>query len=264
MEAYKTKKNKISILTIHGQIYSNEGKDGINPEFMRQHFEDCIKNKSELIILDINSPGGSPAGSAMIHHMILNIRKKGIKVIAHIRDVCASGGYYIVSACDEIYAYRSSLIGSVGVIMSGFGLDELIKKHDIEYREITAGENKSFFNMFKPFSDQDKSYLENIIKDVHQDFIDHVYSSRKNDLMIEYKNDITKAKVFNGNQAKDYGLIDDIKSMSEIIESIYGEDPKVKIHRPKIKENMLKKLLSFGIKLKLDSSSLSDMKYELK
>lgn len=252
----KTKKNRLSIISIHGEIHANEGKNGINPDQLRQYFESCVKNKSEVIILDINSPGGSPVGSAMIHNMILSLREKGIKVFAHCRDLCASGGYMIVSACDQIYAYRSSLIGSIGVIMKGFGIDQLMEKHHVEYREVTAGDHKSFFNMFKAYTEKDKEYLENIIQDVHQDFIDMVYASRKNEKMTELKSEIIRAKVFNGKQALEHGLIDDFKSIREIIKDNFDDEKKVKIHRPKVKENFIKKLISYGIKVNLDIDSL--------
>lgn len=246
-----TKANRVSVITIHGTISANESREGIYPELMRQYFEEAVKNKSELIILDINSPGGSPVGSAMIHHMILTLREKGVKVVAHCRDVCASGGYLIVSACDAIYAYRSSLIGSIGVIMYGFGFDEFIKKQDIEYREITAGSHKSFFNMFKPLESTDREYLEGIIGDVHADFIDSVFNARENDLLQANRNDVTEAKVYNGVQAKAVGLIDDYKTIREILLDRYDDENKVKLHRPKIKSGLLKRFFSNGINVNL-------------
>lgn len=257
---YKGKKDHVSILPLNGQIHAHKGKDGIDPDTFRNLIEDCLKNRAETIILDINSPGGSPVGSSMIHKHILALREKGIKVIAHCRDVCASGGYMIVSACDEIYAYKSSLIGSIGVIMRGFGLDEFLTKNNVEYREITAGDHKSFFNPFKPFEEKDRAYLEDIIKDVHADFIDHVYSARKNETMQAKKDEIVRAKVFNGSQAMEHGLIDGFKTVREIVISIYGDDKTAKIHRPKVKENMLKKFLSFGVPVRIQ---LDDLKQKL-
>jgi signal peptide peptidase SppA len=257
------KKHKISIISIHGQIHPTEGKPGINPDKVRQLFEEVIEKKSELVILDINSPGGSPVGSTMIHNMIKKLQEKEIKVYAHIRDLCASGGYLIVSACDKIFAYPSSIIGSVGVIMTMFGLDKFIEKHDIEYREFTAGEYKSPFSMFKAVDEKAKNFIDEMLTDVHEDFISIVFGARKNEIMNSHKDEIIKAKVFTGIKAKEYGLIDDFKSIQEIIDDEFGKNAKIKTHRPKEKQSFLKKILGANFKINLalfDSENILSLK----
>jgi signal peptide peptidase SppA len=263
-QTHKTKKNRVSIIQLFGQIFATEGKDGINPESVRELFKEVLDKKSELVILDINSPGGSPVGSAMIYDYIKNLQKKGIKVIAHCRDLCASGGYFIVSACDEIYSYRSSLIGSVGVIFSGFGFNKLIERYDIEYREVTAGKNKSFFNPFKEFAEKDQEYIKALAEDVHLDFIDYVFSSRTNELFQKNKDEICTAKVFTGREAMEKGLIDGIKNIQQILDDIYGEDAKLKIHRPKVKVNFLKKILGRGLNVQLNMPNEFNSDYKMK
>jgi signal peptide peptidase SppA len=262
MKAIKTKKNRVAILTVHGVIHTNEGRDGISPESMRKLFEAALADKASHIIIDIHSPGGSPVASAMIHDMIVSIRERGVTVWAHCRDVVASGGYYIVSACDKIYAYESTLIGSIGVILSGFGLDKFIEKHQIEYREITAGTQKSFFNMFKAFKEEDRRYLEELIRDTHSEFINKVFQSRKNDLMESNKSEIITAKVFSGKQALKVGLIDDTKTMREILRNINENLDDLRISRPELKHSFLKKILGQGLSLKLDFLSNQGLEYK--
>ena len=260
------KKKRVSIIPLHGQIFSSESrKGGIYPDQVRIYFEEAIQHKSELVVLDINSPGGSPVGSTMIHNMILSLRETGIKVIAHCRDVCASGGYLIVSACDEIHAYKSSMIGSIGVIMSGFGFQDALKHHHVEYRELTAGENKAPVSPFKALDEDGKQFIEGMLADVHEDFIDIVYKSRPNEKMIENKTMITTAKVFTGKKAHEIGMIDGFKTIKLILEDLFGKDTKLKIHRPKAKESFIKKLISghFAVEFSLKPFQL-DQKIELK
>ena len=255
------KKHRISIIPLSGQIFASDGKqNSIHPDQVRHLFDEAIKHKSKLVILDINSPGGSPVGSTMVHNMILSLREKKIKVVAHCRDVCASGGYLIVSACDEIHGYKSSLIGSIGVITSSFGLDKLLEKYDVDYREYTAGKNKSMLNMFKPVDDEGEAFVHEMLEDVHQDFIDIVYSARKNEKLIEHKEEVITAKVFTGSKALSRGMIDGHKTIKDIIESEFGKDPKLNIHRPKQKESFIKKILGGGLSVKLDLSDLMETK----
>ncbi len=110
--------------------------------------------------------------------------------------------------------------------------------------------------MFKPFKEDDKAYVTSMMNDVHQDFIDHVFSARKNELMHSAKAEIIRAKVFNGVQAMEHGLIDDFKTVRDILITRYGDDQTAKIHRPKTKENPLKRLLSFGIPVRINIDEL--------
>ena len=135
--------------------------------------------KAKSIAISINSPGGSPVQSHLIHDYIRQLAKKNNKkVIVFAEDVAASGGYLIACAGDEIYANSSSIIGSIGVIYSSFGFTELIKKIGVERRVHTAGKNKSTLDPFLDEKKEDIERLKNIQLDLHKDFIDVVEKSR--------------------------------------------------------------------------------------
>jgi protease-4 len=223
---------------------------GINPDKFEALLDGVDLSRCQLIILDINSGGGSPVGSAMIHEKILSLKEE-FDVVAHCRDVCASGAYMIVSACDAVYAHKSSLIGSIGVIMSGFGLDRFIDRHHVDYREFTAGTNKGFLSPFKPVDEEKEAYIQELLDNCHQEFIDMVYSSRKNEKMKDNKEEITTAKVFSGTQALDLGLIDGFKSPNDIIKK-YTNKKRPKILALNHKESLFKRLFSVNVNVQFD------------
>jgi len=247
----------VVVIKINGCIYASEDKknNGITPEKFQEALNEFDLDKAELIIIDINSGGGSPVGSSMIHDMILELRKD-VEVIAHCRDICASGAYMIASACDRIYAHRSSLIGSIGVIMSGFGLDQFIEKHNIEYREFTAGENKGFLSPFKPVSSHRQEEIQELLNECHKEFIDMVYNARKVSkqsikLMEDNKDEIVTAKVFSGANAYIVGLIDGFKNPQEII-SEFTNKSNPKVLSAKMKEGFWKRLFSMNVNVNMD------------
>ena len=135
---------------------------------------------SVAVVLNINSPGGSPVQSARIYNEIKRLRKdyqdKPIYVV--VDELCASGGYYVAAAADKIFVNGSSLVGSIGVIYQGFGADKAMEKLGLENRTVTAGENKAFMDPFAPMKPEHKAHLEAMLADVHQQFIKAVKEPR--------------------------------------------------------------------------------------
>ncbi|WP_201258119.1 signal peptide peptidase SppA [Piscirickettsia litoralis] len=177
----------------------------------------AFKNpQAKGIVLRINSPGGSPVQSEEIYNEIRRLEKKypEKKVYAVCEDACASGAYYIASAASEIYAQPASLVGSIGVIMNGFGFTEAMEKLGIESRVLTAGKNKDFLDPFSPMNEQQKKFALNMLKSVHQVFIADVKQGRGKRL----KNDpeIFSGLVWTGLQAKKLGLIDHFGSYRRV------------------------------------------------
>lgn len=172
------------------------------------------------VVLRINSPGGSPVQASQIYQEIKRQKKlhASIPIIAVIDDLGASGGYYIASAADKIYADQSSIVGSIGVISSGFGFTGLMDKLGIERRTITAGKNKALLDPFQPLSPEMKTYWEAMLAQTHQQFIDRVKEGRGARLHID---DTTfTGLVWNGEQAAKIGLIDGFGDLHSVARDI--------------------------------------------
>lgn len=143
--------------------------------------QDAFKDKNTKgVIVRINSPGGSPVQAGHINDEIRRLRAKypNIPLYAVVEDICASGGYYVAVAADKIYVDKSSIIGSIGVLMDGFGFTGAMEKLGIERRLLAAGENKGFLDPFSPIRESQKQYAENMLGEIHQQFINVVRQGR--------------------------------------------------------------------------------------
>ncbi len=162
------------------------------------------------VLLRINSPGGSAVQSGRIYDEILRQRElyPNKPVYAVIDDICASGGYYIAAATEKIYANRASLVGSIGVLMSGFGFVDTMEKLGVERRLITAGENKAMLDPFSPMDDASREKARELVGSIHQQFIDAVRKGRGDRLK---ESDATySGTVWTGEQGVEQGLIDEL------------------------------------------------------
>src|SRR5256714_10101146 len=141
----------------------------------------AFKDKNtQGVVLRINSPGGSPVQSQTIYDEMRRLRKKypDIPLYAVVEDICASGGYFVAAGADRIYVSKSSIVGSIGVLMNGFGFTGLMDKLGVRRRLITAGENKGMLDPFSPLREKDKDHAMALIKEVHQQFISVVREGR--------------------------------------------------------------------------------------
>src|ERR1700686_4012478 len=141
----------------------------------------AFKNKgTQGVVLKINSPGGSPVQAGEINDEIRRLRGKypDTPIYAVVEEICASGAYYVAVAADKIYVDKASLIGSIGVIIDGFGFVGTLDKLGIERRALIAGENKSFLDPFSPMTPQQRDYAQTIIGEIHQQFIAAVKAGR--------------------------------------------------------------------------------------
>lgn len=178
---------------------------------------------AKAVILRINSPGGSPVQAGYVYDEIKRLRKKhqDKKVYAVISDMCASGGYYIAVAADEIYADKASIVGSIGVLMNGFGFTEAMKKIGVERRLYTAGKNKGFLDPFSEVKKSDKKHIESLLGTIHQQFINTVKEGRGSRLQDDEK--LFSGLVWTGEESVGLGLTDGLGSSSfvarEIIEA---------------------------------------------
>lgn len=179
--------------------------------------------KAKAVILRINSPGGSPVQAGYVYDEVKRLRTKykTKKVYAVVTDMCASGGYYIAVAADEIYADKASIIGSIGVLMNGFGFTEAMKKVGVERRLYTAGTSKGFLDPFSEVKKSDKKHIESLLGTIHKQFIDTVKEGRGKRLVDDKK--IFTGLVWTGEESVALGLTDGLGSSSfvarEIIEA---------------------------------------------
>lgn len=175
------------------------------------------------VAISINSPGGSPVQSALIHARIRELAEAAeVPVLVFCEDVAASGGYWLACAGDEIYADESSVVGSIGVISAGFGFVEAIRKLGVERRVHTAGENKSMLDPFKPERPEDVEHLLSLQADIHDAFKTLVRSRRGAKLKLEDK-DIFSGAFWSGRQALARGLVDGIGHMHRVLKDRFGD-----------------------------------------
>ena len=213
--ASKTKAH-ISLVDIKGVIADDATASADNViEGLQNAFED---KHTSAVILRINSPGGSPVQAAQIYNEIRYLRHlhPKLRLYTVCDDLCASAAYYIASASNDIYANPSSLVGSIGVLMDGFGFVDIMKKVGVERRLLTAGDHKGFLDPFSPEKIDEKLIAERMLANVHQQFINAVKQGRGNRL----KNDpaLFSGLAWTGEEALNLGLIDgfgDLNTLSQ-------------------------------------------------
>ena len=188
--------------------------------------------ESTAVVLQIDSPGGSPVQSQRIFDEILRLRGEGDKpIIAVIEDVGASGAYYIAAAADEILAAPASLVGSIGVISASFGFEEAIERLGVERRVFAAGDNKAFLDPFSELSPEHRDFWEAVLEATHGQFIDAVREGRGDRLVDDER--LFSGLVWNGEQAVELGLIDGIGSVGGLARERL-EEPRVRDYTPRL------------------------------
>jgi protease IV len=221
----------VALVRIQGEIMpgSRTSARTLNP-LLADAFADT---ESAGVLILIDSPGGTPTQSSLIHDRILTLREKypDRKVVVYAEDMLASGAYMIAAASPTIYATNSTLTGSIGVIFQGFGFKEAAERFGVEPRIYTAGDNKARLNPFAEVSDVDETSVRNMLEELHQQFIDVVRAGRGERLQAD------EASLFNGDiwtgaRAKTLGLIDDTADLHTAMIQEFGTSY-VREYRPK-------------------------------
>jgi len=179
------------------------------------------------IILKINSPGGSAVQSGIVHDEIRRIREENpdLPIHAVISDLCASGGYYIASAAENIYADKASIVGSIGVVMGTFGFTEAMEKLGVERRVLTAGENKVMLDPFMPALPEHQAHFQRLLDNIHDQFIDVVKNGRGDRL--SESNELFSGLFWTGQQSLDLGLIDELSNEMSVARDVIGAKKRV-------------------------------------
>lgn len=211
-----------ALIEINGVIAANtEARADYVVGGLRRAFED---ENTEGIILRINSPGGSPVQAGYINDEIKRLKEKypNMPVYAVISDICASGGYYIAAAADKIYANKASIVGSIGVIMAGFGFVDAIEKLGVERRMLHAGESKGFMDPFQPLKQDEAIHVQGLLTEVHQQFIDVVKDGRGEKLVDDEK--LFSGLIWSGEEGVKLGLVDELASASKVARDVIGAE----------------------------------------
>ena len=219
----------VAVVRLQGVIASGT-RGSLSDQALASTLEKAFsRGKPSGVALQINSPGGSPVQSSLIGARIRRLsEEKEIPVFAFVEDVAASGGYWLASAADEIYADDSSIIGSIGVISAGFGLHELIGRHGVERRVYTAGTSKSMLDPFRPEQPKDVERLKGILEDLHENFIGHVKARRTDKLKTE--TDLFNGEVWLARKAQELGLIDGIGHLKPLMKERFGDKVQFKAY----------------------------------
>ena len=188
---------------------------------------------ARAVALALNSPGGSPVQSALIAQRIrLHAREKGLPVIAFVEDVAASGGYWLACAADEIIADPSSIVGSIGVISSGFGFQDLMTRIGVERRVHTSGENKSMLDPFRPEQPEDVVRLKRLQAEIHDGFKDWV-RERRGRLLKGDENTLFSGEFWTARRGIDLGLIDGFGELRATLQQRYGDKVRLPVIGPR-------------------------------
>lgn len=229
------RKDVVAVVKLHGVITPNPSplaRGTINLAAVESALTRAFAHERlQAVALQINSPGGAPTQSGLVAERIRQLAdEKNVPVLAFAEDVAASGGYWLACAADEIYAHRTSMVGSIGVISGGFGFTGLLERFGIERRLHTAGANKSRLDPFSPEKPEDVEWLKKMHTQLHELFVDWV-TERRGDRLTG-SDDLFTGDVWLGARAVELGLIDGLGSLRQVITERYP-DAEISIAEPK-------------------------------
>jgi protease-4 len=207
---------------------------------LREAFEDA---GAQAVVLLINSPGGSPVQAGIINDEIKRLKLKHKKpVYAVVEESCASAAYYIAVAADKIFVDKASIVGSIGVLMDGFGFTGLMDKLGVERRLMTAGENKGFLDPFSPQTEKQRAFAQTMLNQIHQQFIDVVKTGRGTRL--KETPETFSGLFWSGQQAIEFGLADQLGNLDFVAREIVQAEEIIDYTR---RENVAERLVKrFG------------------
>jgi protease-4 len=221
----KTTTQHAAVIDVLGIIAEGEVA---NADTIIQALRDAIKDKNTKgVILNINSPGGSAVQAAYVYDEIRRQKAEhpNLPIYAVVGDMCASGGYYIAAASDKIYVSPASILGSIGVIMNGFGFSNVLEKLGVERRLLTAGEHKAMLDPFSPVKEQETKHMQTLLDQVHKQFITAVKQARGDRL--KETADMFSGLVWTGEEGVKLGLADDFGSVDSVARQVFGTEEKL-------------------------------------
>lgn len=206
-----------ALVDLQGVIASEEASADAIIASLQGAFED---KKTRGVILRINSPGGSPVQAGQIYDEIRRLRKlhPNTPLYAVVDDICASGGYYVAAAADKIFVDKASIVGSIGVLMDGFGFTQTMAKLGVERRLLTAGENKGFLDPFSPVDPKQQAFAKQMLEEIHSQFIGVVREGRGKRL--KETPEMFSGLVWSGEKSIQLGLADALGSVESVARDV--------------------------------------------
>lgn len=217
----------VAVVDVQGVIAEGEAASASS---VIEGLQNAVKDKdTKGIILNINSPGGSPVQSGYIYDEIKRQKKlhPDLPIYAVAGDLCASGGYYIAAAADKIFVNQATIIGSIGVIMNGFGFTQIMEKFGVERRLLTAGSHKALLDPFSPVKTEENKHMQEMLNQVHQQFIQAVKNGRGDRLKDAQTPDMFSGLVWTGAQGVGLGLADGFGSVDTVARDELGTEEQV-------------------------------------
>ncbi|HQS18223.1 S49 family peptidase [Reyranella sp.] len=226
----------VPVVRLSGVIASGGllGSRGLSVESVAPLLKRAFETRgAKAVALSLNSPGGSPVQSALIAQRIrLHAAEKGLPVVAFVEDVAASGGYWLACAADEIIADPSSIVGSIGVISSGFGFQDLIARIGVERRVHTSGENKSMLDPFRPEQPDDVERLKRLQAEIHDGFKDWI-RQRRGKLLKGDETVLFSGEFWTARRGIEFGLIDGFGELRTTLQARYGDKVRLPVIGPR-------------------------------
>lgn len=217
----------VAVVRMTGMI-GGGGRATLDDRAIAPAIERAFARKPAAVALEINSPGGSPVQSSLIGARIRRLADETkIPVHAFVEDVAASGGYWIATAADDIWADTGSIVGSIGVISASFGAHVFLARQGLERRVYTAGKSKTLLDPFEPEKPEDVARIRRLLDQLHGSFIEHVKTRRGDRLADEP--DLYTGEIWVGQAAQEVGLIDGVAHLKPKLQELYGE--KVRLRR---------------------------------
>jgi protease-4 len=215
-------KDHVALVELQGVIEPN-GK--ASAELVNKGLRKAFKDEhTKAVVLRINSPGGTPVQASLINHEIRRLRAKykDIPLYVVVGDMCASGGYYVAAAADKIFVNESSIVGSIGVLMDGFGFTGTMDKLGVERRLLTAGEHKGILDPFSPLSSGDRAFAHQVLEQIHNEFIQAVKQGRG--ARLADNDQLFSGLFWTGRKAIELGLADGIGDLGYVSREVVGID----------------------------------------
>ena len=210
-------KEHSALIDLQGVIAADEASADSIIGSLQGAFED---KKTKGVILRINSPGGSPVQAGQIYDEIRRLRAlhPNIPLYAVVDDICASGGYYVAAGADKIFVDKASIVGSIGVLMDGFGFTQTMEKLGVERRLLTAGENKGFLDPFSPVDPKQQAYAKQMLEEIHSQFINVVREGRGKRL--KETPEMFSGLVWSGEKSIQLGLSDGLGNVESVARDV--------------------------------------------
>ena len=226
-----------ALIEIDGVI---ESRGEVDADTVSTALRQAFKNKqTAAVVMRINSPGGSPVQAGIISDEIKRLRRlyPAVPIYAVVEEMCASGAYYIAAAADRIFVDKASLVGSIGVVLEGFGFTGLMDKAGIERRLLTAGKNKGFLDSFSPLSAEHKAHAQTMLNEIHQQFIKVVRDGRG--ARLKESPELFSGLFWTGERSIELGLADELGSLDSVARDVVKAEEIVDFTR---RENIAERL----------------------